>query len=177
MLFYIPQRYWFSSKSQRHWTLLHRWRCCFIYHKGTDFQANHNQENYLCRLYQLFYIPQRYWFSSKSQLSAVDFICTNCCFIYHKGTDFQANHNPTTAPLADVRVVLYTTKVLIFKQITTYPCSNHKSPELFYIPQRYWFSSKSQRNSRDESSHICCFIYHKGTDFQANHNTMAVGMI
>ena len=41
-------------------------------------------------------------------------------------------------------VVLDTTKVLIFKQITT--ISHH------YFTQ------------------ACCFRYHKGTDFQANHN-------
>ena len=42
-----------------------------------------------------------------------------CCFRYHKGTDFQANHNPQTLINLQVMVVLDTTKVLIFKQITT----------------------------------------------------------
>ena len=42
-----------------------------------------------------------------------------CCFRYHKGTDFQANHNKGfVASLSDC-VVLDTTKVQIFKQITT----------------------------------------------------------
>ena len=41
------------------------------------------------------------------------------CFRYHKGTDFQANHNKILAPIQLVWVVLDTTKVLIFKQITT----------------------------------------------------------
>ena len=41
---------------------------CFRYHKGTDFQANHNPVQ-----------------------CAVN--ATLCCFRYHKGTDFQANHN------------------------------------------------------------------------------------
>ena len=41
------------------------------------------------------------------------------CFRYHKGTDFQANHNnPLTKKFTKV-VVLDTTKVQIFKQITT----------------------------------------------------------
>ena len=41
------------------------------------------------------------------------------CFRYHKGTDFQANHNwKSYVELAAV-VVLDTTKVQIFKQITT----------------------------------------------------------
>ena len=41
------------------------------------------------------------------------------CFRYHKGTDFQANHNTSQIVSKEVMVVLDTTKVLIFKQITT----------------------------------------------------------
>ena len=42
-----------------------------------------------------------------------------CCFRYHKGTDFQANHNPKLKIWMLHNVVLDTTKVQIFKQITT----------------------------------------------------------
>ena len=41
------------------------------------------------------------------------------CFRYHKGTDFQANHNLERILFVPLGVVLDTTKVLIFKQITT----------------------------------------------------------
>ena len=41
------------------------------------------------------------------------------CFRYHKGTDFQANHNSIKTISFYCIVVLDTTKVLIFKQITT----------------------------------------------------------
>ena len=41
------------------------------------------------------------------------------CFRYHKGTDFQANHNECPLYMRIHRVVLDTTKVQIFKQITT----------------------------------------------------------
>ena len=41
------------------------------------------------------------------------------CFRYHKGTDFQANHNLIASDDACNLVVLDTTKVQIFKQITT----------------------------------------------------------
>ena len=41
------------------------------------------------------------------------------CFRYHKGTDFQANHNAGSFVNTTGDVVLDTTKVLIFKQITT----------------------------------------------------------
>ena len=70
------------------------------------------------------------------------------CFRYHKGTDFQANHNLLRNNISLILVVLDTTKVQIFKQITTKECTFHR------------YSS--------------CFRYHKGTDFQANHNSNAV---
>ena len=41
------------------------------------------------------------------------------CFRYHKGTDFQANHNSVKISISLNLVVLDTTKVQIFKQITT----------------------------------------------------------
>ena len=43
------------------------------------------------------------------------------CFRYHKGTDFQANHNYGSRDVWGLGVVLDTTKVQIFKQITTGP--------------------------------------------------------
>ena len=47
--------------------------------------------------------------------------CTyRCCFRYHKGTDFQANHNCLSSECDLKLVVLDTTKVQIFKQITTF---------------------------------------------------------
>ena len=42
----------------------------------------------------------------------------SCC-CYHKGTYFQANHNSVDNPLTVYSVVVATTKVRIFKQITT----------------------------------------------------------
>ena len=39
------------------------------------------------------------------------------CFRYHKGTDFQANHNAHVAQMCVHRVVLDTTKVHFFTHI------------------------------------------------------------
>ena len=41
------------------------------------------------------------------------------CYCYHKGTYFQANHNQFQSIHAHMLVVIATTKVRIFKQITT----------------------------------------------------------
>ena len=53
------------------------------------------------------------------------------CFRYHKGTDFQANHNEVPTAEFDALVVLDTTKVQIFKQITTAAQEDVKTKELF----------------------------------------------
>ena len=92
----------------------------------------------------LLLIPQRYEFSSKSQLEIGETLSTTGCCWYHKGTNFQANHNIKVLRIMKKRVVADTTKVRIFKQITTRPA--------------------------DFSSLQCCCWYHKGTNFQANHN-------
>ena len=68
-------------------------------------------------------IPQRYDFSSKSQL-------------------LPPNHIP-------LGVVVNTTKVRFFKQITTPDVTSKSSVQLLLIPQRYDFSSKSQHLVRD----------------------------
>ena len=174
----------------------HLSRSCCWYHKGTNFQANHNRStsfwilSYVVadttkvRIFKqittndtvnkwyvvLLLIPQRYEFSSKSQPNAgVGSLINRCCW-YHKGTNFQANHNTWWHLLSSRYVVADTTKVRIFKQITTENMLNGKSDWLLLIPQRYEFSSKSQRSYEGyHLSRSCCW-YHKGTNFQANHN-------
>ena len=196
MLFQIPQRYRFSSKSQQYMAYIKILLCCFRYHKGTDFQANHNsfqqmslkfwgcfryhkgtdfQANHNiinddCSFSRLFQIPQRYRFSSKSQplhhsqnlLEVV--LDTTKVQIFKQITTVVVKHCHTS------QVVLDTTKVQIFKQITTNRTGDNNSISLFQIPQRYRFSSKSQQGRMQVKNRLRCFRYHKGTDFQANHN-------
>ena len=143
----------------------------------------------------LLLIPQRYKFSSKSQLDITDMGANEGCCWYHKGTNFQANHNTKQSYWFWWSVVADTTKVQIFKQITTSQIEAHFGFKLLLIPQRYKFSSKSQPISplrilrlvvADTTKvqifkqittlalihcliYSCCW-YHKGTNFQANHN-------
>ena len=166
----LPQRYVFSSKSQHAkfpYTLPLR---CYCYHKGTYFQANHNtfvivittfallllpqryvfssKSQLLFDLLQqqkgLLLLPQRYVFSSKSQLAVNSRIANTGCYCYHKGTYFQANHNTLSSTLCIRLVVIATTKVRIFKQITTRNLMHLTKRWLLLLPQRYVFSSKSQ---------------------------------
>ena len=123
-----------------------------------------------CRTCTLLLIPQRYEFSSKSQLEIKWWKYWRSCCWYHKGTNFQANHNKTKRVNATFWVVADTTKVRIFKQITTECVTSNVDYRLLLIPQRYEFSSKSQRPTEQGGKIISCCWYHKGTNFQANHN-------
>ena len=196
LLLLIPQRYEFSSKSQHSAIKGDQLESCCWYHKGTNFQANHNPKMQYDKLKQvvadttkvrifkqittnidqtnmqevLLLIPQRYEFSSKSQLGpALATAAVSCCW-YHKGTNFQANHNCAIYPNSGYCVVADTTKVRIFKQITTEVPKYISQQRLLLIPQRYEFSSKSQPLTWISLLVTCCCWYHKGTNFQANHN-------
>ena len=151
MLFQIPQRYRFSSKSQLLILLRILVLCCFRYHKGTDFQANHNYRLPIQNSFRVVLDTTKVQIfkqiTTRGSYSA-QFLG---CFRYHKGTDFQANHNKVLVILLISLVVLDTTKVQIFKQITTQADTLDMSRGLFQIPQRYRFSSKSQRGYKTVS--------------------------
>ena len=196
VLLLIPQRYEFSSKSQRCVRQCCIFYSCCWYHKGTNFQANHNLPAltrlinevvadttkvrifkqittgfHLDRLItELLLIPQRYEFSSKSQQKSYPRYLEVCCCWYHKGTNFQANHNEDIQEIKESDVVADTTKVRIFKQITTPQPEDGLIIALLLIPQRYEFSSKSQQKFDSPEDFFSCCWYHKGTNFQANHN-------
>ena len=118
----------------------------------------------------LLLLPQRYVFSSKSQRGIGGLLISPRCCCYHKGTYFQANHNKDGFFNPLTKVVVATTKVRIFKQITTSFRSFTCDELLLLLPQRYVFSSKSQRYIPRYSGLKSCCCYHKGTYFQANHN-------
>ena len=98
----------------------------------------------------LFLILQRYDFSSKSQLFALEKMLERSCFLYCKDTIFRANHNGGRC---------------------------RPSPwGLFLILQRYDFSSKSQLVINYTDNEDSCFLYCKDTIFRANHNWQERGM-
>ena len=143
LLFAILQKYDFSSKSQLRNIILFAFWSCLRYCKSTIFQANHNLcacaiASVVCdtakvrffkqittpsadefKKYLLFAILQKYDFSSKSQLTLINFTDILCCLRYCKSTIFQANHNVISATFS--------------------------AEPLFAILQKYDFSSKSQQ--------------------------------
>ncbi len=170
MLLLLPQRYEFSSKSQRADKGEETNGGCCCYHKGTNFQANHNGGWCACpslpvvvattkvRIFKQIttnrdgsklnescccYHKGTNFQANHNWITKINVPFVGCC-CYHKGTNFQANHNCNGKSAHQSGVVVATTKVRIFKQITTY--------SVLYL---VWLG-------------CCC--YHKGTNFQANHN-------
>ena len=143
--------------------------CCW-YHKGTNFQANHNYRHH--KWFRFIVVADTTKVRIFKQITTytynTDFV-SGCCW-YHKGTNFQANHNPWRKRTIRASVVADTTKVRIFKQITTVRLNARGRRLLLLIPQRYEFSSKSQPITTILAMNYCCCWYHKGTNFQANHN-------
>ena len=173
LLLLLPQRYEFSSKSQRNIVHTLRDNGCCCYRKGTNFQANHNPDTKNKFFIKLLLLPQRYEFSSKSQLEHSKQTTWLRCCCYRKGTNFQANHNCTPESSIYFRVVVATAKVRIFKQITTENIPVQEVRVLLLLPQRYEFSSKSQLVTNCGSVIRRCCCYRKGTNFQANHNRIS----
>ena len=118
--------------------------CCFVYRKGTIFQANHNSTGRADTETRvvLYTAKVRFFKQITTSLGMTGII--RRCFVYRKGTIFQANHNEDFLFFYFRRVVLYTAKVRFFKQITTQQAHTD------------WMTR--------------CFVYRKGTIFQANHN-------
>ena len=165
----LPQRYKFSSKSQRSDNTVHkrlvvvatakvqifkqittkvfasRSKCgCCCYRKGTNFQANHNELPDIRRQPAVVVATAKVQiFKQITTRQCKDSTFVSCC-CYRKGTNFQANHNSFTGVSHLSKVVVATAKVQIFKQITTV-------------------------SDVAESRSSCC-CYRKGTNFQANHN-------
>ena len=92
---------------------------CFRYHKGTDFQANHNVLSSLLISGGVVLDTTKVQIFKQITTSLLEDYYYRSCFRYHKGTDFQANHNSLQSMDLARSVVLDTTKVQIFKQITT----------------------------------------------------------
>ena len=144
MLLLLPQRYKFSSKSQRISCLLGQCGVVVATAKVQIFKQITTYKPSVHSCEGLLLLPQRYKFSSKSQRKRARLNIEKSCCCYRKGTNFQANHNTSVSVFRRWRVVVATAKVQIFKQITTNYRMKCPPRLLLLLPQRYKFSSKSQ---------------------------------
>ena len=119
-------------------------RSCYWYHKGKTFQANHNADSNYCQGDDVVIDTTKVRLFKQITTQGDDPILYMRCYWYHKGKTFQANHNMKLHLMIKLIVVIDTTKVRLFKQITT--------------------------QGDDPILYMRCYWYHKGKTFQANHN-------
>ena len=117
---------------------------CFQWFKDTNLKANHNT----CRIIRLV----KFVVSNGSKILIWKQITTSyglrnavdCCFQWFKDTNLKANHNYYLTTHYSLWVVSNGSKILIWKQITTWP--------------------------QNPISRDCCFQWFKDTNLKANHN-------
>ena len=173
-------------------------RRCYCTYKGTEFLANHNLMQLSVLLIGLLLHLQRYWISSKSQPVEADSIWQTCCYCTYKGTEFLANHNSVVIIIFCILLLLHLQRYWISSKsqrirpraevdhgcYCTYKgtefLANHNWPRwtwnattLLLHLQRYWISSKSQRCAAVMAGHRSCYCTYKGTEFLANHHSLA----
>ena len=93
-------------------------RCC-CYHKGRNFQANHNCIHVGRGRIEVVVATTKVGIFKQITTDYRHYRYGTGCCCYHKGRNFQANHNTLFHPMLLPAVVVATTKVGIFKQITT----------------------------------------------------------
>ena len=117
---------------------------CFQWFKDTNLKANHNNED------KCPYCGQAVFNGSKiliwKQITTLKFELNieRGCFQWFKDTNLKANHNYTGECYHLHLAVFNGSKILIWKQITTY--------FLYFINK------------------MCCFQWFKDTNLKANHN-------
>ena len=118
--------------------------CCWFYHKGRKFRANHNRQKRVPFLSRVVDSTTKVGNFEQITTSLIGVQFSACCWFYHKGRKFRANHNGKQDYKDQIEVVDSTTKVGNFEQITTRRIRTHTFPR--------------------------CWFYHKGRKFRANHN-------
>ena len=171
-LLLIPQRYEFSSKSQRGNASYKDVISCCWYHKGTNFQANHNRHHRLARKCPVVADTTKVRIFKQITTSSWTCTCKSWLLLIPQRYEFSSKSQHDNEVGRKFIVVADTTKVRIFKQITTHFLRLILISTLLLIPQRYEFSSKSQQPEHPGYALSCCCWYHKGTNFQANHNKL-----
>ena len=109
---------------------------CYWYHKGKTFQANHNDSQGVMAFVKVVIDTTKVRLFKQITTPTGSLSFEQRCYWYHKGKTFQAKHNDSSLAYHAILVVIDTTKVRLFKQITTKQVLTISSGELLLIPQR-----------------------------------------
>ena len=119
--------------------------CCFQWFKDTNLKANHNPWFSLYYIYNVVSNGSKILIWKQITTQSVTRRRAICCFQWFKDTNLKANHNLVSTILTDHLVVSNGSKILIWKQITTF------LPRVLFV--------------------LSCFQWFKDTNLKANHNS------
>ena len=111
-------------------------RCC-IWYKDTNLKANHNTALYFVSRAVVVVYGTKILIWKQITTGLLRRWRLACCCIWYKDTNLKANHNFQCLWIMRLKVVVYGTKILIWKQITTVIASSLTSNRLLYMVQRY----------------------------------------
>ena len=110
---------------------------CFLWFKDTKMKANHNgiDTNDMRNETVSYGSKILKW----KQITTSDKVHRlHChCFLWFKDTKMKANHNPQVSTNHSISTVSYGSKILKWKQITTYSAIGQFGDILFPMVQRY----------------------------------------
>ena len=110
---------------------------CSLWFKDTNLKANHNTIlNYEIKFLAVLYGSKiLIWKQITTRCTRT--VSPSCCSLWFKDTNLKANHNCTVLVCLNSVAVLYGSKILIWKQITTRCLGWQSEPKLFFMVQRY----------------------------------------
>ena len=120
--------------------------CCFQWFKDTNLKANHNVYRSLPHRCEAVSNGSKILIWKQITTVKLFGYLFSCCFQWFKDTNLKANHNRPLHLHTIWQAVSNGSKILIWKQITTYI--------------RKWFLSSG------------CFQWFKDTNLKANHNSL-----
>ena len=119
------------------YNMLYAYCGCIQWLKDTNLKANHNFVFCVCCLLSAVFNGSKIliWKQITTCISVDQ--CMWCCIQWLKDTNLKANHNCFATPLIRQTAVFNGSKILIWKQITTFGNGYISSFVLYSMAQRY----------------------------------------
>ena len=168
---------------------------CFQWFKDTNLKANHNNSGAVGSASNVVSNGSKILIWKQITTLAVAYCPKCCCFQWFKDTNLKANHNGSGTIPVGFLVVSNGSKILIWKQITTYQFYDYADSRCFQ-----WFKDTNLKANHNGSQSgiagvrvvsngskiliwkqittrrrtfeilYCCFQWFKDTNLKANHN-------
>ena len=114
-----------------------KYYCCFQWFKDTNLKANHNLLRQDQRWLRVVSNGSKILIWKQITTRSDNTSYLRCCFQWFKDTNLKANHNTTAIAYFSSFVVSNGSKILIWKQITTFLFYYLELQMLFPMVQRY----------------------------------------